>query len=113
MELGRNIRRHAGLRIWQEECPVAGSSGGGRSWAIPASLVNTAKLSGSMLADVPERIVSGAVRINDLERLLSWAWKISEGWRAGTKLLDDHPRTPKGGGCLGGSHHLHRTIYPR
>lgn len=27
------------------------------------------------LAGVLERIVSGAVKINDLERLLSWAWQ--------------------------------------
>lgn len=57
----------------------AGSAAGGRDWAILASLINSAKLMGldpfTYLADALERIVSGAVKVNDLDRLLPWAWK--------------------------------------
>ena len=57
----------------------AGSKSGGESWAILASLVNTAKLNDIdpelWLADVPERIVSGATPINRLDTLLPWTWK--------------------------------------
>lgn len=57
----------------------AGSKRGGESWAILASLVNTAKLNGIdpelWLADVLERIVSGATPINRLDTLLPWTWK--------------------------------------
>ncbi len=57
----------------------AGSAGGGQSWAILASLINTAKLNGldpfTWLSDVLERIVSGAVKINELDRLLPWHWQ--------------------------------------
>ena len=57
----------------------AGSDGGGRHWAIVASLVATARLNGveplAWLTDVLERIVSGQTRANELERLLAWAWK--------------------------------------
>ena len=57
----------------------AGSKRGGETWAILASLVNMAKLNGIdpelRLADVLERIVSGATPINRLDTLLPWAWK--------------------------------------
>jgi hypothetical protein len=57
----------------------AGSAAGGRSWAILASLINTAKLNGiapfTWLSDVLERIVSGAVKINELDGLLPWHWQ--------------------------------------
>ncbi|HYH23436.1 MAG TPA: transposase domain-containing protein, partial [Azospirillum sp.] len=57
----------------------AGSAAGGRDWAILASLINSAKLMGldpfTYLADALERIVAGAVKVNDLDRLLPWAWK--------------------------------------
>jgi hypothetical protein len=57
----------------------AGSSKGGETWAILASLINSAKLNGldpfTYLCDVLERIVSGAVKINEIECLLPWAWK--------------------------------------
>jgi len=56
-----------------------GSAGGGRSWAILASLINTAKLNGvdpfTWLSDVLERIVSGAVKIKELDCLLPWHWQ--------------------------------------
>jgi transposase len=56
-----------------------GSSRGGETWAILASLVNSAKLNGldpeTWLADALERIVSGAVPVNRLDELLPWNWK--------------------------------------
>ena len=51
----------------------SGSEGGAESWAILASILNTAKLNGldpqTYLCDVLERIVSG------LHELLAWNWK--------------------------------------
>jgi transposase len=57
----------------------AGSDEGGRTWAIIASFINSAKLIGidpqEYLTDVLERIVSGRTKINQLEKLLPWCWK--------------------------------------
>ena len=56
----------------------AGNEGGAKSWAILASLLQTAKLNGldpyTWLSDVLERIVSGEVRNNELDQLLAWNW---------------------------------------
>ena len=50
-----------------------------RSWAIFTSLIQTARLNDvdpvAWLTDVLERMACGAVKINDLDRLLPWAWK--------------------------------------
>lgn len=71
------------IGLGRKNALFAGSSGGGRSWAILASLVNTCKLHGldpfTWLADALERIVSGAVKINDLDRLLPWMWQAERG----------------------------------
>jgi transposase len=57
----------------------AGSISGAKTWAILASLINTAKLTDvepqAWLTDVVERIVSGRVTINRLHELLPWNWK--------------------------------------
>ena len=57
----------------------SGSEGGAESWAILASLVNTAKLHDldpqAYLADVLERIVSGQTKSHQLHELLAWNWK--------------------------------------
>jgi hypothetical protein len=57
----------------------AGSPAGGERWAILSSLINTCKLHGidpqAYLADVIERIVSGATKVNTLSELLPWNWK--------------------------------------
>ncbi len=57
----------------------SGSEGGAESWAILASLVNTAKLHEldpqAYLADVLERIVSGRTKNHQLHELLAWNWK--------------------------------------
>ena len=60
----------------------AGSDGGAESWAIVASLIQTAKLNGvepfAYLRDVLERIVSGKTKANELSSLLPWVWKASQ-----------------------------------
>ena len=60
----------------------AGSDGGAESWAILASLIQTAKLNDvepfAYLRDVLERIVSGNTKANQLSSLLPWAWKASQ-----------------------------------
>jgi hypothetical protein len=57
----------------------SGSEGGAESWAILASLINTAKLHEldpqAYLADVLERIVSGQTKSHQLHELLAWNWK--------------------------------------
>jgi transposase len=60
----------------------AGSDGGAQSWAVLASLIQTAKLNGvepfAYLRDVLERIVSGQTKANELSSLLPWAWEASQ-----------------------------------
>src|ERR1700688_2605816 len=60
----------------------SGSEGGAESWAILASLVNTAKLHDldpqAYLADVLERIVSGQTKSHQLHELLAWNWKAAQ-----------------------------------
>jgi hypothetical protein len=57
----------------------SGSEGGAESWAILASVLNTAKLNGldpqTYLCDVLERIVSGRTKNHQLHELLAWNWK--------------------------------------
>lgn len=61
----------------------AGDDGGARTWAILASLLNTAKLNDvdpfTWLNDVLEKMASGAVKANDLDQLLAWNWKAARG----------------------------------
>jgi transposase len=60
----------------------AGSDGGAESWAMIASLIQTARLNAvepfAYLRDVLERIVSGQTKANELSSLLPWAWKASQ-----------------------------------
>ena len=60
----------------------AGSDGGAESWAVIASLIQTAKLNGvepfAYLRDVLERIISARTKANELSSLLPWAWKASQ-----------------------------------
>jgi len=57
----------------------SGNEGGAQSWAILASLINTAKLNNldpqTYLLDVLERIVSGRTKHHQLSELLAWNWK--------------------------------------
>ena len=57
----------------------AGSDGGAESWAVIASLIQTARLNAvepfAYLRDILERVVSGQTKANELSSLLPWAWK--------------------------------------
>lgn len=67
------------IGLGRKNALFAGSAAGGRDWAILASLINSAKLNDldpfPYMADILERVVSGAVKVNDLDRLLPWVWK--------------------------------------
>lgn len=58
---------------------AAPSEGGGETWAILSSLLNTARLNGvdpeAYLVDVLERMVSGRTTNDRLQELLAWNWK--------------------------------------
>jgi transposase len=66
------------ISIGKKNSLFCGNEGGGETWAILASLLNTAKLHGvdpeTYLADVLERMVSGATKNNRLHELLVWNW---------------------------------------
>jgi hypothetical protein len=67
------------IALGRKNSLFSGSEGGAESWAILASLVNTAKLHEldpqAYLADVLERIVSGRTKSHQLHELLAWNWK--------------------------------------
>ena len=67
------------MALGRKNSLFAGSDGGGRRWAIVASLVATAKLDGveplAWLTDVLERVVPGRTKAHELARLLPWTWK--------------------------------------
>jgi hypothetical protein len=67
------------IGIGKKNSLFSGDEGGGETWAILASLLNTAKLNGvdpeTYLADVLERMVSGQTKNNQLHDLLAWNWK--------------------------------------
>jgi transposase len=67
------------ISLGRKNSLFAGSDGGAETWAILASLLNTAKLNGldpyTYLSDVVERIVSGQVKNHALDQLLAWNWK--------------------------------------
>ncbi len=66
------------IALGRKNTLFAGSDGGARHWAIAASLINSAKLSGldpaAYLADILDRIVSGQVKTSHLDELLPWNW---------------------------------------
>lgn len=67
------------MAVGRKNALFAGSREGGRTWAILASLINTAKLNqvdpAVYLGDVLARMVGGATPINRLAELLVWNWK--------------------------------------
>ncbi|MDH6206676.1 hypothetical protein M2310_007374 [Rhizobium leguminosarum] len=67
------------VALTRKNSMLVGNVKGGETFAILASLVNSAKLNGldphTWLADVLERIVSGSTTINQLDTLLPWNWK--------------------------------------
>jgi transposase len=80
LEVDNNMieRQMRPIGISRRNSLFAGNDGGARSWAILASLLQTAKLNGldpyTWLNDVLTRIVSGEVRNNALDQLLAWNW---------------------------------------
>ena len=67
------------IAIGRRNSLFAGNEGGAKTWAVIASLLQTAKLNGldpfTWLNDVLTRMVSGEVKINELDQLLAWNWK--------------------------------------
>jgi hypothetical protein len=67
------------IAIGKKNSLFCGNEGGGATWAILASLLNTCKLHGvdpeTYLTDVLERMVSGATKNNRLHELLVWNWQ--------------------------------------
>ena len=68
------------ITLTRKDALFAGSTGGGRHWAIAMPLIQTAKLNGvepmALLTDVLECVVSGRTKSTDLETLLPWKWKL-------------------------------------
>ncbi|RZF59165.1 IS66 family transposase [Sphingomonas populi] len=81
IEVDNNMieRQMRPIGISRRNSLFAGNDGGAESWAILASLLQTAKLNGldpyTWLNDVLTRIVSGEVKSNELDQLLAWNWK--------------------------------------
>src|SRR5271157_857493 len=67
------------IAIGKKNSLFSGDEGGGETWAILSSLLNTAKLNGldpeTYLTDVLERMVSGRTTNDRLHELLAWNWK--------------------------------------
>jgi transposase len=67
------------IALGRKNALFAGSDSGARTWAILASLINTAKLNDldphTYLVDVLERMISGRTPVNRLDELLAWNWK--------------------------------------
>jgi hypothetical protein len=67
------------ITIGRRNSLFCGDEGGGETWAILSTLINTAKLNGvdpeTWLTDVLERMVSGRTRNDRLSELLVWNWK--------------------------------------
>ena len=72
----REIRR---IPLGRKNALFAGNDTGAEHWALTATLIGSAKLSGveplAWLTDVLERIVAGTTRAHEIDRLLPWAWK--------------------------------------
>ncbi len=73
---GQNDRE---IGLGRRNSLFAGSEGGADSWAVLASLINTALLNDvdpqAWLTDVLERVVSGQTKSHQLAELLPWNWK--------------------------------------
>jgi transposase len=85
IEVDSNVveRSMKSVALTRKNALFAGSARGGETFAILASLINSAKLNGLdpevWLADVLERIVSGKVTANRLDMLLPWNWRAEDG----------------------------------
>lgn len=84
IEVDNNMieRQMRPIGIGRRNSLFAGNEGGAHTWAVLASLLQTAKLNGldpfTWLNDVLARIVSGDVLNNDLDQLLAWNWRPAE-----------------------------------
>ena len=84
VEVDNNMieRQMRPIAIGRRNSLFAGNEGGAHTWAVLASLLQTAKLNGldpfTWLSDVLTRIVSGEVLNNDLDQLLAWNWRPAE-----------------------------------
>jgi transposase len=67
------------IALGRKNSLFSGDEGGGETWAILSTLLNTAKLNGldpeTYLIDVLERMVSGRTTNDRLHELLAWNWK--------------------------------------
>ncbi|NTH14220.1 IS66 family transposase [Agrobacterium rhizogenes] len=92
IEVDTNIveRSMKSVALTRKNALFVGNERGGKTFAVLASLVNTAKLNSvnpqTWLTDVLERIISGKVKANEMESLLPWAWK------AEREAIDDQER---------------------
>lgn len=81
VEVDNNMieRQMRPIGIGRRNSLFAGNEGGAHTWAVLASLLQTAKLNGldpyNWLNDVLIRMVSGEVLNNDLDQLLAWNWR--------------------------------------
>jgi len=84
IEVDSNVieRSMKSVALTRKNALFAGNAQGGETWAILASLVESAKLNGidpqAWLTDVLESVVSGRVKINRIDELLPWNWKAAK-----------------------------------
>jgi len=84
IEVDSNVveRSMKSVALTRKNSMFVGNARGGETFAILASLVNSAKLNGldpqTRLADILERIVSGRTTINQLDTLLPWNWSAEQ-----------------------------------
>jgi hypothetical protein len=84
VEIASNTVERTGppIKLGAKNHLFADSHGGAESWAILASLIQTARLNDvepfADLRDVLDRIVSAKTRANELSSSLPWAWKASQ-----------------------------------
>ena len=80
------------MALGRKNSLFAGNDGGAETWAILASLLNTAKLNEidpyTWLSDVLERMVSGEVKSHQLDQLLAWNWKAARQVAAAPPALE-------------------------
>ena len=81
IEVDSNVveRSMKSVALTRKNSLFVGNERGGKTFAVLASLVNTAKLNSVdpevWLADVLERIISGKVTANQMDMLFPWTWK--------------------------------------
>ncbi len=86
------------IALGRKNSLFAGNNGGAETWAILASLLNTAKLNEidpyAWLSDALEKMVSGEVKSHQLGQLLAWNWLgqlLAWNWKAGRQAAAAPP----------------------